>query len=59
VLDDAYLTAPDGPITPDVHLSTGWSWLVFAVGAGIVAVGALLQSPGSLDPPAPPVTLSR
>jgi hypothetical protein len=37
----------------DVHLSPGWSWLVLALGAGIIAVGALLFSPNSHDQPAP------
>ena len=54
MVDDAYLIAPDGPMMADVRLGGGWSWIVFAVGAGIVAVGALLlQSPDFLDQPAP------
>jgi hypothetical protein len=53
VVEEVYLTAPDGPMVPDLQLSRGWSWIVAALGVGIVIVGAVVLSPSGHDQPAP------
>jgi hypothetical protein len=59
VADDVYLTAPDGPMVADVRLGDRWTWIVVALGAGIVAAGAVLFAPGSHAAPAgAPVAIS-
>jgi hypothetical protein len=44
VTEDAYFTAPDGPMPADVRLVGFWPWIVVALGATIIAVGWLLLS---------------
>ena len=47
MVEDIYLTAPDGPIMADVRLNHGRAWLILALGAVAIAVGGLLL--GSID----------
>jgi hypothetical protein len=42
VIEDVYLTLPEGPPVADVRLTGAWPWIVIAVGAAIIAVGGLL-----------------
>jgi len=44
VFENAYLTAPDGPMVGDVRLADGWAWIVVALGAAFIALGGLLLS---------------
>jgi hypothetical protein len=53
VLEDIYLTAPDGPMVATVHPSGAWPWIAVALGAGLITVGGLLLSPSVHDHPAP------
>jgi hypothetical protein len=34
-------------MVPDLRLTGGWTWIVFALGAGIIAVGGVLLSPSA------------
>jgi hypothetical protein len=42
VVCDPYLTAPDGPMPPELRLSPAWTWIVAALGIAIVVVGGLV-----------------
>ncbi|HZN80215.1 MAG TPA: hypothetical protein VFC01_11080 [Mycobacterium sp.] len=41
MVEDVYLTAPDGPMVAGVRLDGIWVWIVVALGAAIVAFGGL------------------
>jgi hypothetical protein len=41
VVEDVYLTAPDGPMVAGVRLDGIWVWIIVALGAAIVAFGGL------------------
>jgi hypothetical protein len=41
VVEDVYLTAPDGTLVAGVRLDGIWAWTVIALGAAIVAFGGL------------------
>jgi hypothetical protein len=51
VIEDVYLTAPDGPMVPYVRLSGSWPWVVAGLGAVLVAVGGTLLSHGPNEKP--------
>jgi len=42
VIDDVYVTAPEGPMAAGVRLNGVWAWVVLVLGAAIVACGGLL-----------------
>jgi hypothetical protein len=52
VVEDAYLTAPEGPLAADVRLNGAWPWVAVILGAGLIAVGGFLFSPSTHDQPA-------
>jgi len=41
MIEDVYLTAPEGPLVT-LRLTGGWPWIAVALGAAIVVVGGLL-----------------
>jgi len=47
VVEDIYLTAPDGSMVADVRLNRRRAWLLLALGALVITVGGLLL--GSVD----------
>jgi hypothetical protein len=49
VIDEAYVTAPDGPMVADVRLSGARTAVVVALGAGIIALGGALVSHRASD----------
>jgi hypothetical protein len=44
VIEDAYFTAPDGPMVADLRLTGSWPWIVVALAAAIITVGWLVLS---------------
>jgi hypothetical protein len=59
VVEDAFLTAPEGPLATNVRLNGVWQWIAVVLGAALVAVGGLLLSPGAGDQPAAPMSWSQ
>jgi hypothetical protein len=49
VIEEVYVTAPDGPMVADVSLSGAWTAVVVALGAGIIALGGALVSHSASD----------
>jgi hypothetical protein len=42
VIEDVYLTAPEGPLVAELRLTGLWPWIAIALGATIVTLGGLL-----------------
>ena len=58
MIENVYLTAPDGPMVPDVRLSGSWPWVMAGLGAVLVAVGGTLLSHSPNEKPAVTPTTS-
>ena len=43
MVEDAYPTAPEGPLATDVRLNGAWPWIAVILGAAIIVIGGLLQ----------------